>query len=84
MYTETEIRFLLGRHIIERATGDRLTTEMVDLRQLGCPLLVFNRILSHRAIQLGKRFANFRAANSATAAPSALQTVPEIDAVRLF
>jgi hypothetical protein len=70
MFSEREIRFLLGRHTTETTTGTRETREMTDLRNLGCPESVFNRVLSHRALKLGKMFAEFRNANSSTSAPN--------------
>jgi hypothetical protein len=61
-YTEKEIAFLLDRHTVETAMGGerRLTNHSEDLRLLGCPLAVFERILSYRAKQLGSRFTEFR------------------------
>jgi hypothetical protein len=80
MFNESEIRFLMGRHKVEHATGNRMTSEMIDLRSLGCPLPIFERILNHRALQLGRAFTQFRMANRETLTV----TNTDVEAVKLF
>ena len=62
MYSESEIRFLMGSHSVEHAAGrTRELVRMVDLRQIGCPAPLFERILADRASKLGRKFTEFRA-----------------------
>jgi len=63
-FTENEVRFILGIHEIETATCIRTVLGPAnDLRSLGCPTRIFERILEQRAKKLGNKFAEFRAAN---------------------
>jgi hypothetical protein len=61
MYSEAEIAFLTQSHRVE--TADRRSRTMpfvTDLRQIGCPPHIFNRILEDRARRLGRAFAEWR------------------------
>jgi hypothetical protein len=60
-FTEPEVRFLLAAHPREHATSHRELGTMTDMRELGCPLPLFERILEDRARTLGRRFTEFRA-----------------------
>jgi hypothetical protein len=88
MYTEPEIRFLLQRHRTE--TADRSShplAEGIDLRQLGCPARLFEKILEQRARKLGPAFAEFRNSQrsiSTEAAPSAAELTMLLNAEKLF
>jgi hypothetical protein len=49
-YTESEIRFLSREHATRRMG------RLADLRELGCPDRIYNRILEARAKKLGSAF----------------------------
>ena len=84
-FTEKEILFLLDRHTVECATGQRITNASVDLRSLGCPVDVFERILRHRARQLGKRFTEFRnSTRNLEREPVTLGNMDSLEALKLF
>jgi hypothetical protein len=73
-FTPVEIEFLLQPHRTE--TADRRRSElkpMLDIRALGCPDAIFNRILESRARQLGPRFAEFRDSQNRARAAHASQ-----------
>jgi hypothetical protein len=59
-FSEAEIRFLLQSHRLENATVSRSLATAVDLRSLGCPERIFNRVLEDRARRLGAKFTEFR------------------------
>ena len=62
MFTEREIKFLIQPHKMETADrgGSRTLSAAHDLRELGCPTSIFNRVLESRARKLGAKFAEFR------------------------
>jgi hypothetical protein len=62
MFTEREIKFLIQPHKIETAdrSGNRTLSAAQDLRELGCPANIFNRVLEGRARKLGAKFVEFR------------------------
>jgi len=62
MFTEQEIKFLIRPHKVETADrgGSRVLVAAQDLRALGCPANIFNRVLEGRARKLGTKFAEFR------------------------
>ncbi len=80
MFTESEIRFLTQLHI-ETADRERTLQPCRDLRELGCPARIFNRILEFRERKLGKAFAEFRAANKPAAD---VNVATQIDAMKLW
>lgn len=49
MFTESETRFLRQEH----ATSDGRLGKIADLRELGCPERIVNRILEQRAKKIG-------------------------------
>lgn len=62
-YSEPEIKFLMGQHKVERAmlNGEqRGLGAILDLREIGCPPHVFEKILEDRAQKLGRKFVEFR------------------------
>jgi hypothetical protein len=82
MFSESEINFLMQKHV-ETAAGNRTLKPVQDLREMGCPLPIFNRILEDRARKLGNKFAEFRSSNK----PSTLADAPldsQIEAVKLW
>jgi hypothetical protein len=87
-FTEKEIAYLLDKHTVETATGERrLTNYSQDLRSLGCPSVIFERILRHRANQLGRRFLEFRMANRSAEVEAPRNTDSlelEIESQKLF
>jgi hypothetical protein len=62
VFTEREIKFLIQPHKMETADrgGSRTLSAAHDLRELGCPTSIFNRVLEGRARKLGAKFAEFR------------------------
>jgi hypothetical protein len=62
VFTEREIKFLIQPHKMETADrgGSRTLFAAHDLRELGCPASIFNRVLEGRARKLGPKFAEFR------------------------
>jgi hypothetical protein len=62
VFTEREIKFLIQPHKVETADrgGSRTLSAAQDLRELGCPTSIFNRVLESRARKLGAKFAEFR------------------------
>jgi hypothetical protein len=62
VFTEREIKFLIQPHKMETADrgGSRALSAAHDLRELGCPTSIFNRVLESRARKLGPKFAEFR------------------------
>ena len=62
MFSEQEIKFLIQPHRIETAdrNGKHAISAAVDLRTLGCPTPIFNRVLESRAKKLGNKFQEFR------------------------
>ena len=69
---------MLQSHPIEHAMGNRAIGAMVDVRSLGCPQGVLNRVLESRALRLGKKFAEFRSANQ-LATPAVKPTSLEVE-----
>lgn len=66
-FTDNEVRFLLAAHAVEHAAGTtRPLGAAVDLREIGCPEPIFNRLLEERARRLGNKFIEFRAAHNVT------------------
>lgn len=60
-FTEKEIQFLIRPHKTETAhLGCRALSAAQDLRTLGCPAAIFNRVLEDRARRLGTKFVEFR------------------------
>lgn len=86
-FTEQEIGFILRPHLLETAdkTNRRSLDAAPDLRQIGCPVGIFTRVLERRAAKLGPAFREFRASHHV-----ADSTTPEdslaslIQATRLF
>ena len=76
MFTEREIKFLIQPHKVETADrgGSRTLSAAQDLRELGCPTNIFNRVLESRARKLGSKFAEFRNQQHAELSPSAPTT----------
>ncbi|MFZ0820036.1 MAG: hypothetical protein WAM91_08190 [Candidatus Acidiferrales bacterium] len=84
-FSPEEIRFLLAGHVERAATTARpILREAVDLREIGCPDVIFNSVLEQRARKLGRKFVEFRAAHSATAIPGELALEDRISAAKLF
>jgi hypothetical protein len=83
MFSESEVRFLLGVHALETASGTRFIKEGQDLAQLGCPERIFQRVLEDRARRLGSKFTQFRAAQGHGSAP-AVDLDQSIEASKLF
>jgi hypothetical protein len=54
-FNETEVRFLRQEHATRRLKP------IHDLREIGCPSHIFQRILEERAKKLGASFDTFRA-----------------------
>jgi hypothetical protein len=54
-FNEAEVRFLRQEHAMHGLA------RAVDLRELGCPAALFERILEARAAKLGPSFETFRA-----------------------
>jgi hypothetical protein len=78
MYSEAEIKFLIQPHRVETADrGSRPLEAAADLREIGCPVRIFNRILESREKKLGSRFVEFR--NSQRQLPTATPA-PDLDA----
>ena len=75
-FTENEVRFLSNAH-------GRLQP-IVDVRKLGCPESVFNRILEDRAKKLGNTFTEFRATHSQPSTAEETSLAAEIAANKLF
>jgi len=70
-FNEREIKFLIQPHVVEHAAiGQRSLRESVDLRELGCPERLFERILEFRAQRLGAKFAEFRGQHQEAPAPA--------------
>ena len=80
MYTEAEISYLMNQHSVEYAAGPRCLAPMVDLRTMGCPARIFEKVLESRARKLGKAFAEFRTANR----PAATDLDLAISSSKLF
>ena len=79
MYTEQEIAFLMQPQ--RTANAERSSHPLaasVDIRTLGCPTHIFNRLLEDRARKLGPKFTEFRNRQCATrieaATPADLDT----------
>ena len=66
-FTEEEIRFLIKPRVVETAdlNGNRQLGAAVDLRQLGCPAAIFQKVLESRARRCAKAFAEFRSSSAA-------------------
>jgi len=88
MLSEPEIKFLLGSQLVEYATADngsrRSLSPMTDIRELGCPSHVFERVLEDRARRLGSRFAEFRNRQRTEAAAPQGDLESRIEAAKLF
>jgi hypothetical protein len=86
MYSESEIRFLSTQCQIETAAGPRELKALIDVRTLGCPARIFERVLADRERKMQKAFTEFRASNksaSATTSETVLLDL-QIEASRLF
>jgi hypothetical protein len=67
-FSPAEIQFLTQPHAPETADRQRPKLQpMADLRSLGCPANIFNRVLEDRARRLGSRFTEFRASQNRAA-----------------
>jgi hypothetical protein len=83
-FNEKEIRFLMTSQQVENSIGgNRRPAEAVDLREIGCPPQIFNRILEQRARKLGNKFAEFRAQNQYHS-PSQPDLTDRLTAAKLF
>ena len=71
-FTQQEVAFLLKPHKLETAdrNGQRTISAALDLRTLGCPQVIFTRVLEDRARKLGSKFVEFRNQQYAELAPS--------------
>jgi hypothetical protein len=69
-FTESEVRFLMQPHKAEHATGNRELSPVRDLRMMGCPSRIFEKILEDRARKLGRKFVEFRSSNEIAPAPN--------------
>jgi hypothetical protein len=84
MFSDSEIKFLMNGHS-EAATLNRQLKAIQDLRTLGCPSRIFEKILEYRAKKLGRTFLEFRSANAAPAQASRSSNLQDqIDAIALF
>jgi hypothetical protein len=84
-FDEAEIRFLLQPHGIETANGrTRELRSMVDLRTLGCPAHLLERVLEDRARKLGNKFTEFRNQQAAPVATPQPSLVDQVAAAKLF
>lgn len=84
MYNEAEIKFLMtASHQVENASGNRMLRDTVDLRAIGCPERMFNRLLEQRARKAGSRFAEFRSQNQLTV-PTVKSLEMELASAKLF
>ena len=85
-FSESEIRFLLRPRVAETAdmNGNRNLTPIRDLRELGCPAAVFQKVLESRARRLGKQFAEFRASSAAAVEIPATDLDSRIAGSKLF
>jgi hypothetical protein len=87
-FTEKEIQFLIGRHKVETADKGRqraLGAPMSDLREIGCPDKIFNRMLEDRAWKLGPLWFEFRNRQRALqAAAPADDLASRVEASKLF
>jgi len=73
MFSEPEIQFLMQSHKVETADKvNRCLAAVSDLRNLGCPASVFNRVLEDRARKLGSRFVEWRNRRGETTPPDDL------------
>ena len=55
---EQAVQFFMHGH--HDSTGREVLRPMVDMRQLGCPARIFDRIVEHRAQKLGVTATEFR------------------------
>jgi hypothetical protein len=84
-FTDTEVRFLLEQHrIVEHAAGVRTLNPSLNLRALGMPMEMWERVLQRRATALGRQFTEFRAANQAATTAVALTLEQQIAASKLY
>jgi hypothetical protein len=84
MFSDSEIKFLMNGHS-ESATLNRELKPIRNLRDLGCPSRIFEKILEHRAKKLGRTFLEFRSANAAPAQASRSNNLQDqLDAIALF
>jgi hypothetical protein len=63
LFTEAEISWIIAGQAVETSTGRRtLTNDIMDLRQMGCPSIIFQHILEDRVVRkIGvRRFQEFR------------------------
>jgi len=78
-FEEREIRFLRQEFATQRLRPIR------DLRELGCPARIFERVLEDRARKLGPEFAKFRAEDSlTTTAPLQADLAARVESAKLF
>ena len=83
-YSESEIRWLSGGHQIETAAGPRELKSLVDVRQLGCPPSVFERVLQDRERKMQKAFTEFRQSNKSVTSMEAPSLEMQIAESKLF
>lgn len=76
-FTEAEVQFLIRPHRVETADRNpgRVLAETVDMRALGCPAHIFERVLESRAQRLGAKFVEFRNAQRV----AAIAPTPDLD-----
>jgi hypothetical protein len=88
MFTETEVQFLMTQHnTVENSSigCNRNLTEIRDLRKMGCPADMFNRVLESRARKLGNKFVEFRTQNQyGNQSRSDLDLTDKITAAKFF
>ena len=78
-FNAAEIRFL------QQENATRRLRALGDLRELGCPGHIFERILEDRASRLGSDFAKFKSEQSAAVvAPTQPGLAERIEAAKLF
>ena len=84
-YSEAEIAFLIRPHKVETADmRERALRQAVDLRQLGCPAAIFEKVLESRARKLGSKFIEFRNQQTILAGTSASDLDSLVAGNRLF
>ena len=78
-FTESEVRFLRQENAI------RKIKPMLDLRELGCPEHIFEKVLESRRHKLGPEFAKFREQQGTSlTTPARPDLDARIAAARLF
>ena len=78
-FTESEVRFLRQENAICKIKP------MLDLRELGCPEHIFERVLESRRKKLGPEFAKSREQQGASlTTPTQLDLDARIAAAKIF